>query len=158
MALFLSTFVNKVDKKGRVSVPAQFRAALADQSFNGIVAIPAFRLNAIQAFDYESMQGLSEGVDALELFSEEQTSLAAAIFADAHQLPFDGEGRIVLPKELAGHARITDLAAFVGQGRYFEIWEPEAARTHRERSREQARRQGMTLRLHRPGDEGGGRR
>ena len=40
MALFIDTFVNRIDKKGRVSVPATFRAALNGQGFHGIVGLP----------------------------------------------------------------------------------------------------------------------
>ena len=44
MALFLDTFVNKIDRKGRVSVPATFRAALDGQAFHGIVALPVVQV------------------------------------------------------------------------------------------------------------------
>src|SRR5690606_31394902 len=41
VALFLSRFDNKVDRKGRVSVPAPFRAQLSQQAFHGIIAYPS---------------------------------------------------------------------------------------------------------------------
>lgn len=100
MALFLSTFMNKVDRKGRVSVPATFRAALASQSYAGIVAFPSFKLEAIEGMGADRMEEMSARLDALEQFSEDYDNLAS-IFADAQQLPFDGEGRIVLPPALA---------------------------------------------------------
>ncbi len=147
MALFLSTFVNKVDRKGRVSVPAPFRAALAGQVFNGIVAFRSYKQRTIEASGIDRMASLSESLDEMELFSEAQDDLASTIFADAHRLPFDGEGRIVLSPVLAEHAGITDMAAFVGCGATFQIWEPEAFRAHPEQARARARRQGATLRL-----------
>src|SRR6185437_31401 len=119
VALFLSTFVNKVDRKGRVSVPASFRAALAGQSFAGIVAFRSFRTAAIEGSGIDRIEEMSARLDALDQFSEDYESLAS-IFADAQQLPFDGEGRIVLPEALATHAGITDSAAFVGLGRTFQ--------------------------------------
>ncbi len=51
----------------------------------------------------------------------------------------------MLPQVLAEHAGITDYAAFVGQGRTFQIWEPERFKTHQSELRERARRQGMTV-------------
>lgn len=147
MALFLSTFLNKVDRKGRVSVPAPFRAALAGQVFNGIVAFRSYTQRTIEACGIDRMAGLSESLDEMELFSEAQDDLAATIFADAHRLPFDGEGRIMLSPVLAEHAGITDMAAFVGRGATFQIWEPEAFRAHQEQARARARSQGATLRL-----------
>jgi MraZ protein len=144
VALFLSTFVNKVDKKGRVSVPATFRAALAGQSFNGIVAFRSFKSSAIEGSGIDRIEEMSARLDALDQFSEDYDSLAS-IFADAQQLPFDGEGRIVLPEDLAQHAGISESAAFVGLGRTFQIWEPEAHRQHQTEMRDRAKRQGMTL-------------
>jgi MraZ protein len=127
MALFLSTHVNKVDKKGRVSVPAQFRTAVVGQSFPGIVAFRSFSLPVIDAAGIERMEKYSEELDSLAEGSARFEEVRAML-ADARQLAFDGEGRIVLPGDLAEFARITEEAAFVGQGRHFYICEPTAAR------------------------------
>src|ERR1700758_4504716 len=62
--LFLSTFVNKVDRKGRVSVPATFRAAVADQSFPGIVVFPSFRHDALDGSGIKRMEEMSDRLDA----------------------------------------------------------------------------------------------
>ena len=144
MALFLSTFVNKVDRKGRVSVPATFRAALNGQTFNGIIAFRSFKLPALEASGIDRMEEMSARIDALPEFSEERDSLAS-LFADAQQLAFDGEGRIVLPETLCQHAGIGEAAAFVGLGKTFQIWEPPAFEKHQQDLRERARRQGTTL-------------
>ncbi len=155
MALFLSTYTNKIDKKGRVSVPAAFRAALAGQNFNGFVAFRSHRLPAIEALDMSRMEAISESADGLELFSEKHEDLSATIFADAAQLAFDGEGRVMLPEILTSHAGISDMAAFAGQGRTFQIWAPETFREHQENARARAREQGMTLQLHGAGSRDG---
>ncbi len=156
MAMFLSTYVNKVDRKGRVSVPASFRAALAGDGFNGIVVFRSYKFAALEACPMDRMARLSASLDDLDLFSEQQDDLAATIFADAHQLPFDGEGRIMLPRELAEYARITDSAAFVGRGATFQIWTPDAFRAYQDEARERIRRRGATLRLRPLGDGPGG--
>ena len=127
MALFLSTHFNKVDKKGRVSVPAQFRSAVVGQSFPGIVAFRSFSLAVIDAAGIERMEKYSEELDGLPEGSARYEEVRAML-ADARQLAFDGEGRIVLPDDLARFARIAEEAAFVGQGRHFYICEPAAAR------------------------------
>ena len=144
MALFLSTFVNKVDRKGRVSVPATFRAALAGQSFLGIIAYRSFKLPCVEGSGIDRMEEMSSRVDQMSQFSEPYDNLAV-VFSDAQQLPFDGEGRIMLPQALAEHAGIADHAAFVGQGRTFQIWEPERFKAQQDELRERARRQGVTL-------------
>ncbi|MGH7115563.1 MAG: division/cell wall cluster transcriptional repressor MraZ, partial [Stellaceae bacterium] len=111
--MFLSTYVNKVDRKGRISVPATFRAALAAQRFPGIVAFPSYKYPALDANGIDRMEELIARLDALEEFSDEHENLSALMFASSQRLPFDTEGRIVLPPDLAEHAGIADSAAFV---------------------------------------------
>ncbi len=125
MALFLSTFHNKIDAKGRVSVPADFRDALKDQAFQGIVAFRSLTLSAIEGFGMDRMEKLSHQLDRLDIFSQEQDDWAASIFADAQQLRFDSEGRIMLSEELKIHAQLQDKVAFVGRGPTFQMWNPE---------------------------------
>ena len=144
MELFFSTFVNKVDRKGRVSVPATFRAAVADQSFSGIVVFPSFKYEALDASGIKRMEEMSSRMNMLEEFSEDHENLGM-LFASSHSLPFDTEGRIILPESLAEHAHITDSAAFVGLGKSFQIWEPTRFAEHQAMLRERARRQGTRL-------------
>ena len=100
MALFLDTFVNKIDSKGRVSVPATFRAQLQGQAFHGIVASPLAKYPAIQCAGIDWFQRLSNELSNGELFSDANDDLTAALFPDAKQLAFVGEGRIMLPELL----------------------------------------------------------
>lgn len=143
--MFLSTYVNKVDRKGRVSVPATFRAALAAQRFPGIVAFPSYKYPALDANGIDRMEELIARLDAFEEFSDEHENLSALMFASSQRLPFDTEGRVVLPPDLAEHAGIGDSAAFVGLGKSFQIWEPARFAEHLANLRERARRQGTKI-------------
>jgi MraZ protein len=134
---FLSTYVNKVDRKGRVSVPAPFRAALAGDSFQGIIAYPSMADTALDAFGRATLEELNrrrldktmaDGDFEQALLGGD--SMVDTIMALAHELPFDGEGRIVLPGALAEAARIADRATFVGRGSRFQIWAPEVFEEH----------------------------
>lgn len=145
MPIFLSTFVNKLDKKGRISVPATFRSSLAQQSFQGIVAYPSFTAAAIEGCGMDFMEDMVSKTDGLAAFSEEQDALTALIFSDAHRLAWDGEGRIVLPEELIAHAGLTTAAAFVGKGKTFQIWEPDALRAVKAELRQRALSSRLTL-------------
>lgn len=147
MALFLSTFINKVDRKGRVSVPATFRAVLSQQSFSGVVAFPSLVHPAIEGSGIDRFERLAEGIDDLNPFSDEHDDFSKAIFGKAHQLPFDSEGRIILPEALLSHAGIAEHAAFVGQGRRFQIWEPDAFAAHEADAVERAKRERASLKL-----------
>ncbi len=150
MALFISTFINKVDKKGRVSVPATFRAALAQQHFAGIFVYRSLTSNALEGCGSDHMDMLSESLAQLDPFSVEYDDLSTQIFGMSFQLPFDGEGRVILPQELLATVDITDSVAFVGKGRTFQLWEPEAFRLASEEARRRTLQNRPSLLL-RPG-------
>ena len=146
VAVFLSTFANKVDRKGRVSVPAPFRAVLDRQASTGIILYPSFKHPCVEGSGDERIQEIVDSIDALDAFSDEAENLQT-ILADAKQLTIDSDGRIVMPPELLSYANLSDTATFVGLGKGFQIWEPSAFEAHRDRNRVRAREQGATLRI-----------
>jgi len=145
MALFLSTFENKIDRKGRVSVPAGFRAALAGQSYQGVVLFKSSAHPCLEGVDFTTMEELSGRLDAYDFLSEAQDDLATTIFGEAVQLPIDGEGRIILPPELTAFAGLDDRAAFVGMGRKFQIWSPAVFAARRDEARARVKQNGLTV-------------
>ncbi len=90
-------------------------------------------------------EALSAPLQQLDMFSEEQDDLAAALFADAYPVDSDKEGRIIVPEILKQHAGLTEGVAFMGLGRTFQIWEPAAAERRRVEARERVRARGLTL-------------
>lgn len=147
MALFLSTYVNKIDSKGRVSIPAQFRTALSGHNFPGIIAYPSFVHECIEACGMDRIERLSESIDSLETFSEERDAFATSILGESMQLPFDGNGRVLLPESLVKVAKLKDQAVFVGKGQTFEVWEPKAFEEYSARMREIAKKNRGILNL-----------
>lgn len=147
MALFLSTYTNKIDKKGRVSVPANFRATLNDQSFKGIIAYQSFTNNCIEACGIDRIERLSESIDSLDPYSDERDAFATTILGGSVQLAFDSEGRIMLPEDLLKEAGITEGAVFVGKGATFEIWDPIKFEEYASKARDLAKRERANLRL-----------
>jgi MraZ protein len=145
MALFLSTFVNKIDRKGRVSVPASFRSALAGQSFQGVVLFRSSMHECLEGFGMDLMEEMSSRLDAFALFSADQDDLATTIFGDATQLPMDSDGRIVLPPSLISFSQLNEQAAFVGMGRKFQIWNPVLFEQRRAEARAQVKSNNLTL-------------
>jgi len=157
MSLFVGRHVNKIDKKGRVSVPKLFRSVILERGFQGMYVFPSFKHPALEACSEEFLVRISNSLDdAHELFSEEQDDLTAIILESAHSLAFDPEGRIVLPPELREHAGIEDEALFVGRGDRIRIWEPAAYQTNHSTAFERARSSGATLKLRRSTSEDGG--
>jgi MraZ protein len=153
--LFLSRYDNKVDKKGRVSVPAPFRALLAGQPFAGIVIYPSPIAGAIDGCGMDRMEKLSQGIDTFNPFSEEYGAFANSILAQSHALQFDSEGRVVLPEALIAYAAIEDVATFAGLGQTFQIWRPEHYDAHLETARQKAKEQAAHFELTRRQDDGG---
>ncbi len=151
MTLFLSSYTNKVDRKGRVSVPATFRAALVGQVFHGVVLFRSHIHICLEGFAYSRMEEIGARLEHFDLFSAAQDDLATAIFAESVQLPFDGDGRVVLPSDLVGFCDVADQAVFVGMGRKFQIWNPEKFEKRRAHARTSVREGGLTL----PGERRG---
>ncbi len=147
MAVLLGRHINKIDKKGRVSVPKPFRDAFAGQEFSGIYVYPSFKFPALEACDDDFIQRVVTSLDDLDLFSDEQDDLAATILENTQALPFDPEGRVILPKDLTDYADIKGEAAFVGRGTRFQIWNPNAYDKQRTAAFERARARGATLKL-----------
>ena len=147
MALFLSTFTNKVDSKGRVSVPAQFRVSLVNENYSTMVVYESFINQCIEGCDIERIKKISESIDNLEPFSEERDAFATTVLGGSIQLSIDGDGRIILPENLLKTAKIKDNAVFVGKGSTFEIWEPMSFSIYLEKAKTEAKLKRNMLRL-----------
>ena len=124
--MFLSTYENKLDKKGRVSVPASFRSHLSNLGYNGVICYPYFNNSSIEACSQDRIEKISLVIDSLNPFDEKRDYFATSILAESINLQFDSEGRISLPSKLLKHAKIKNSMLFVGQGQTFQIWEPTA--------------------------------
>ncbi len=149
MGLFLSTYTNRIDKKGRVSVPAPFRAVIANEHYAGIVAYASFVNPCVEACGMARVEQLSSSIDHLDPFSEERDAFATAILGGSVQLPFDGEGRVLLPENLLDIAKLKENAVFIGKGQTFEIWSPERFKTYADKAREVAKNARAALQLKR---------
>lgn len=125
MSLFLSSYENRLDTKGRISVPASFRAVVANENFAGIVLFRSFTHNCIEGVSMSRMEKIATATDKIGLFDSELDDLTAMLFADARELSFDVTGRVVIPSDMLEHAGIKDTALFVGRGNSFQIWNPE---------------------------------
>ena len=123
--MFLSSYEYKIDKKGRVSVPASFRSHLSSMGYNGFISYPSFNHPALEACSQERIEKLSNTIDSLNPFEEKRDFFATSILSESENLQFDTEGRISLSEKLLNHAKIKTNVLFVGLGRTFQIWEPK---------------------------------
>ena len=124
--MFLSSYENKLDKKGRVSVPASYRSHLSNLGYNGVICYPSFNIQSIEAWPQDRIEKISNTIDSLNPFEEKRDFFATSILSESINLQFDSEGRISLTPKLLKHAKIKNSMLFVGQGKTFQIWEPTA--------------------------------
>jgi MraZ protein len=120
MELFLSKYSASIDKKNRVSIPAFYRGILGD----GVVIYPSIKNNCLEGCTLNRLEELSDIINVLDPYSEERDAFETIILGESTYIPFDTEGRVVLPKTLSENAGIIDQACFVGKGKVFEIWNP----------------------------------
>lgn len=126
MQSFVSTTINKLDAKRRVSVPASFRQILAKQDMQGFYCLPSDIHPALEGFGtpvlsfYQNRQATAE-----PLRSDDYDVAAQEVFGDSRLLEFDDQGRVTLPPELLEHAGITERVLFVGLNQKFQLWDPE---------------------------------
>lgn len=124
MTLFLSTYVNRIDKKSRISVPSSFRNVLEHNGLNGMICYPVPNLASIEGCSFNRIKKISDAIDSLGPFSTERNTFSTSILADSHQVSFDKEGRVIIPTELLQSVGIKDEIAFVGMGETFQMWNP----------------------------------
>jgi MraZ protein len=139
MDRFVSNFTNRLDSKGRVSVPASFRAVLARDGFEGLYVHPSLDAPALDAGGNALLNDIDSLLARLAPYSEERDSFSTALLGTSEILKFDTEGRIVLTESLKAHAEIGEAATFVGHGTKFQIWEPERFKTHLSEARSRVR-------------------
>ena len=123
--MFLSVYENKLDKKGRVSVPATFRSHLNSLGYNGFISYPSFNHSALEGCSQNRIEKLSKTIDTLNPFEEKKDYFATSILSESTNLQFDGEGRILITTKLLKHAKIKNNILFVGLGATFQIWQPK---------------------------------
>ena len=124
MSDFIGRYLNKVDKKGRVSVPAGWRPSLISKDFSGIIAQSSLSEKAIDAYPRDYLELLQGKLDLNDPLLEENEYESTVLFGGS-VLSFDSEGRVVLSDSLRNEINLASEALFVGMGRRFRIWNPK---------------------------------
>jgi MraZ protein len=125
MDRFVSHYMLRLDAKGRVSVPASFRAVLARDGFDGLYCYPALDQPALDAGGNALLAEIEALIGSFAPYSDQRQQFALSLYGTSETLKIDGEGRVVLTDSLKTHAGITDAVTFVGLGHKFQIWAPD---------------------------------
>jgi MraZ protein len=138
MSFFFGTHLHRVDKKGRVSVPAKYRAHITSSGASEVLLFPSSEpaYPALFGGSVALLNALSIHQGELSAVADDAPVLVSDIFADVREFGFDDGGRIVLPQDLIRFLGIDDAIEVIGQGQHFEIWRPERFKEHRDRRKE----------------------
>ena len=123
--LFLSTYENKIDTKGRVSIPSSFREIILKENNSSVIIYKSLHKACLEGCTQQHIEKLQTAIDSFNPFSQEKDAFETAIFSDSIFLEIDKDGRINIPKKYTKYANIEGVALFVGKGKIFEIWKPE---------------------------------
>jgi MraZ protein len=134
MDRFVANCTSRLDAKGRVSIPAAFRAVLSRGGFEGLYCYPSLDQPAIDAGGQALLADIERLISRYAPYSEQREELLVALYGRSETLKIDGEGRVVLTDVLKTHAGIGESVTFVGLGNRFQIWEPERFRAHLEKA------------------------
>jgi MraZ protein len=145
MTQFVGTHFGKLDRKGRISVPAPFRAELEAAATSHLVFRISHQHPCIEARSRAVFQHMLDSILTLEHFSEDREILEAGLIADSTMLRLDGDGRLVLPEAMVEETALTENVAFLGKGDRFEIWDSEAAKKHVAEAKARVREKRLTL-------------
>ncbi len=125
MDLFLSKYFNKIDKKGRVSLPSSFRSVLPKSNRNEIILYKSIKSKSLEGCGVGRLEEIAKRINNLDFFSEDYDDFSTSIFSEIVTTNIDKEGRFLIPEDLKNYAGIKKEAAFFGQGHFFQIWEPK---------------------------------
>jgi MraZ protein len=118
--MFFGEYSHSIDDKGRVTIPARFRPALAQGGFvtrglDGCLAL----------YPNEEWDALAEKVNALPTTDRHVRDFRRFIFGSATEAAPDRQGRVLIPAYLRQYAHIDGEVTVVGMNTYIEIWHPE---------------------------------
>lgn len=139
MDRYVSHYTNRIDAKGRVSIPAPFRTVLARDGFEGLYVHPSLDAVALDCGGNALLAEIEALLTSLSPYSEERDAFSTALMGTSEILKVDPEGRVMLTETAKAHAGLGGEVTFVGLGRKFQIWEPNRFRAHLEEAKQRVR-------------------
>ena len=129
---FRGEHTQKVDGKGRVSIPSRFRRIIesgdpdwaSGKSPEFVIVYGDENWKFLECYTVGSMENLEEDIDQLPI-GDDREYLETIYHGHSMEMSVDKTGRIVLSKKLRDKLEIDDEAFFIAKGSYFEIWKPE---------------------------------
>ena len=124
MNRFLSNAVNRIDAKGRVSVPAHFRTVVQQRGYSELYAIRQLDVPALDVGGLDLLDRYEERMKLEDPFLQTADDMSFFVHGDGAFLKLDQDGRITVTDFIREHTGISSEVAFVGRGNFFQMWEP----------------------------------
>jgi MraZ protein len=124
MDRFLSNSVNKIDAKGRVSVPGHFRSVLQKRGYGELYALRCLDIPAMDVGGLDLLDRYEQRIAQEDPFHQAADDMSFFCHGDGTFLKLDQDGRITVTDFIREHTGIGAEVAFVGRGHFFQIWEP----------------------------------
>lgn len=140
MDRFLSSATNRIDAKGRVSVPAPFRTVLQKRGQTDLYALRALDQPALDVGGTDLLDRYEQRIALEDPFLQAADDMSFFVHGDGAFLKLDQDGRITVSDFMREHTGISTEATFVGRGMFFQIWEPSRLRDHAAAVRERLSR------------------
>ncbi|MBV2185183.1 MAG: division/cell wall cluster transcriptional repressor MraZ [Rhizobium sp.] len=143
MNRFLSSATNRIDAKGRVSVPAPFRAVLAQRDIQELYCIQDFVFPAISVGGPDLLERYERQISAEDPFQREGNEMSLLVHGGGVFMRLDAEGRLMVTDFIRDFTGITTEVCFVGRSDHFQLWQPQAFQEAQAAAREGRRLRGL---------------
>lgn len=155
--MFYSKFINRLDGKGRVSMPATWRHEVAKGGEKTILLRPDLNGQMLEGMEHSRVRKIAESLDNESQYPTDtplRTDLAKIAISQFQPLDFDINGRILLPEELIAHASLKDKVLFAGVGMTLQLWQPSRYSDWMTRTLKEGKEQNIDIHL-KPHERGG---
>ena len=126
MNRFLSNATNRIDAKGRVSVPAPFRAVLAERDIQELYCLQDMVYPAISVGGLDLLERYERQIASLDPFSPEANAMSLLVHGGGVFIRLDAEGRLMVSDFIRSFTGISTEVTFVGRSDHFQLWQPQA--------------------------------
>lgn len=139
MDRFLSSATNRIDSKGRVSVPALFRTVVQRRGYTDLYALRGLDVPAMDVGGLDLLDRYEQRIAQEDPFLQSADDMSFFCHGDGAFLKLDQDGRITMTDFIRQHTGITEEVVFVGRGTFFQMWEPGRFHAHGEKVRARLR-------------------
>ncbi len=125
--MFRGNHPTRVDEKGRLKVPAEFKRVI-DEKYSTQFYITSLDGKVAQIYPFEEWEQIEQKLAGLSTFNPTKKKFLSRVNYWGQQVEMDGQGRLLLPQLLREAAQIRGEVAVVGYQKYLEVRNLEAYR------------------------------